>query len=389
VQKAGDQVRVTAELINALNDSHLWAETYDRKLIDIFSVESDVAQKIASSLETKLTGSEEHAIAARPTDNTDAYQLYLKGRFFWNKRTGRDLLTARDYFEQAVAADHNYSTAYAGLCETYVLIPLFSAGTPQEFFPKARAAARRAIELDDTSPQAHATLGVLHCFDDLRFADSEKELKRAIELDRNYATAHQWLAHSLLVAMGRFDEAITEGKRALELDPLSLIINADLGSILTVARRYDESVAQLRRTLTLDRNFSYAHWHLGEVLYLQGDISAAIAEYEQARALNDDPEVLALLGRAYAETGRKEQALQLLRKLEESAQHQFVRRYLFTLVYIGLGDKGTAIRYLEQAYDSHENIDTSWAKVDPMLDPLRDEPRFRQLLATMFPADPR
>jgi TolB-like protein/Tfp pilus assembly protein PilF len=384
VQKAKDQVRVNVQLINALTDAHLWAEIYDRKLTDIFSVESDIAKTIADTLQAKLTGSEQTAISKKPTANSEAYELYLKGRFFWNKRTGNDLKTGANYFQRAIDADPSYANAYAGLAQPYVLIPLFGAGMPRDFFPKASDAARRAIELDETSAEGHAALGNLYCMDDFNPPASEKEFQRAIALDPNYATAHHWFSNSLLVTMGRFDEAIKEGKRAVELDPLSLIINADLGGTLMLSRRYDDAIAQLRSTLALDPNFAYAHWNLGEALYLKGDSTGAIAEYEKAASLDNDPEIQALLARAYAETGKKEQALEILRKLSETAQHQFVRGYLFALIYIGLGDKTTAIQYLERCSQERENIDLNWIKVDPLLDPLRGDPRFEALLDKIF-----
>ena len=342
VQKAGDQVRITVQLINALTDSHLWADTFDRKLLDTFAVESDVAQKIAASLEAKLTGSEKRAIAARPTENSEAYQLFLKGRFFWNKRTGADLHTAANYFEQAIAADANFAGAYAGLADADLLIPVFGAGAPREFFPKAMAAARRAIELDDASAEGHTALAQLVMFD-FKFPESEREFRRAIELNPNYATAHHWLGNSLLVTLGRFDEAVKEGRRAMELDPLSLIINADLGSTLLVARRYDEAIAQLQRTLKLDSNFAYAHWNLGEALYLKGDLPGAIAEYQRADALDDDPEITALLGAAYVKAGQRDKALECLEKLKQVEKQRFVRNYLFTFLYAALGDNATAL----------------------------------------------
>jgi TolB-like protein/Tfp pilus assembly protein PilF len=384
VQKAGDKVRITVQLINAISDSHLWADTYDRKLIDTFGVESDVAQKIASSLEARLTGSERRAIAAQPTENSEAYQLYLKARFFWNKRTGNDLKTAADYFQKTIAADPAYAAAYAGLAQSYALIPVFGSGRPTDYFPKATTAARRAIDLDETSAEGHAALAMLLTFD-FKFKDSEQEFKRAIELNPNYATAHHWYGNSLLVTLGRFDDAIKQGERAVELDPLSLIINSDLGSTLMVARRYDEAIAQLRRTIGLDGNFSYAHWNLGEALYLKGDANAAIAEYQKAAALDDDPEVLALLGRAYADNGQREKAMEMLRKLKETNEHQNVRDYLYTVIYIGLGNKAAAIDYLEKAQEKGETPDTTWIKVDPLFDPLREEPRFQQLVARLFP----
>jgi TolB-like protein/Tfp pilus assembly protein PilF len=387
VQKAGDQVRITVQLIRALSDSHLWAETYDRKLIDTFGVESDVAQKIASSLEAKLTGSEKRSIAARPTENTEAYQLYLKGRFFWNKRTGQDLKVALDYFQKAVAADPNYAAAYAGVGDTSMLIPLFSAGTPKEYFPKAEAAARRSIELDETTAEGHAALANL-VFLEMNFTESEKEFRRAIELNPNYATAHHWFGNSLLAALGKFDEAIAEGKRSVELDPLSLINNADLGSTLMVARRYDEAIAQLQHTLALDANFYYAHWNLGETLYYKGDLAGCIRECEKARALDEeDSEPLALLAQAYIKTGRKAEGLKILDELNEKARASYVRPELFAMIYAALGDKPKAIRLLEDEYQNRDGFDLTGIKTDPRLDPLRDEPRFQELLAKVFPGN--
>jgi TolB-like protein/Tfp pilus assembly protein PilF len=386
VQKANDQVRVNVQLINALTDAHLWADTYDRKLLDIFSVESDIAKTIADTLQAKLSGSEKTAISKKPTANPEAYELYLKGRFFWNKRTGNDLKTAAEYFQRAIDADPSYGSAYAGLAQSYLLIPVFGAGAPRDFFPKAMVAAHRAIKLDETSAEGHSALAMLLLFD-FKFKESEEEFRRAIELNPNYATAHHWFGNSLLVTLGRFDEAIKEGERAVELDPLSLIINADLGSTLMIARRYDEAIAQLRRTLAFDGNFGYAHWNLGEALYLKGDASAAIAEYEKAATLDDDPQILALLGRAYADTGKKDKALEILGQLKALGRQSFVRDYLYTIIYTGLGDKATAIDYLQKARDSGETPDTTWLKVDPIFDPLRDEPRFQQLVAKLFPPE--
>src|SRR5438552_12680829 len=328
IQKAGDEVRITVQLINASTDSHLWSETYDRKMTEMFGVESEVAQRIASSLQARLTGSERRAIAARPTENTQAHQLYLKGRFFWNKRTGADLQTAADYFQQAISADPSYSNAYAGLAQATLLMPFYDAGASQDMFPKAKAAATRAIELDASSSEGHAALAMLLCYD-FKLRESEAEFTRAIEPDPNYATAHHWYGNTLLTTLGRFDEAIKEGKRAIELDPFSLIINADLGTTLMEARRYNDALAQLRATLALDGNFVYAHDILGSVLLLKGDVNAAIAESEKVRTLaDDDCNVLALLGLAYAKTGRKTEAMQLLEELNECGHKHNVRNYV-------------------------------------------------------------
>jgi TolB-like protein/Tfp pilus assembly protein PilF len=386
VQKVANQVRVNVQLINALTDAHLWAETYDRKLTDIFGVESDIAKSVADALKAKLTGSEQTEMAKRPTQNSEAYEFYLKGRFFWNKRTGDDLKTAADYFQRAVEVDPQYAAAYAGLAQTYVVIPLFAAGRPRDYFPKAKAAALRAIQLDEASAEAHTALGLLRCFSEVNFPEAEKEFKRAITINPNYATAHHWYGNALLLALGRFGEAVSECQRAVELDPLSLIINADVGGTLTIARRYDQAIAQLQRTLALDERFGYAHWNLGQVLYLKGDTAAAIAQYEKARALDDDPQILGLLGRAYADTGQKEKATELIRGLEDRPKHEFVRGYIVALIYIGLGDKTKAIDCLEREYLDHDNIDTAWIRVDPMLDPLRGDPRFEALAEKIVPA---
>jgi adenylate cyclase len=387
VQKVNNQVRVNVQLINALTNAHLWAEIYDRKLTDIFSVESDIAKTIADTLQAKLSGSEQRAIAARPTENTEAYQLYLKGRFFWNKRTGEDLKVALDYFQKAVAADPKYAAAYAGIGDTCMLIPLFSAGTPKEYFPKAEAAARHAIELDETNAEGHAALANT-LFLQMNFTEAEKEFRRAIEVNPNYATAHHWFGNSLLASLGKFDEAIAEGKRSVELDPLSLINNADLGSTYMVARRYDDAIAQLQRTLALDANFYYAHWNLGETLYYKGDLAGCIRECERAHALDEqDTEPLALLAQAYIKTGRKPEALKILDELNETARRTYVRPELFTMIYAALGDKSKAIQFLEDEFQNRDGFDLTGIKADPRLDPLRDEPRFQELLAKVFPGN--
>jgi TolB-like protein/Tfp pilus assembly protein PilF len=380
VQKSADRVRVNVQLINALTDAHLWSDIYDRKLTDIFAVESDIAKTVADTLEAKLSGLERRAIAARPTENSEAYQLYLKGRFFWNKRTGQDLKVALDYFQKAAAADPNYAAAYAGIGDTCMLIPLFSAGTPKEYFPKAETAARHAIELDETNAEGHAALANT-LFLEMNFTESEKEFRRAIEVNPNYAAAHHWFGNSLLASLGKFDEAIAEGKRSVELDPLSLINNADLGSTYMVARRYDDAIAQLQRTLALDENFYYAHWNLGETLYYKGDLAGCIRECEKAHELDqEDSEPLALLARAYITAGRKADGLKILDQLNEKARHTYVHRGLFAMIYAALGDKSKAIQLLEDEYENQDVFDLAGMKTDPRLDPLRDEPRFQALL---------
>jgi TolB-like protein/Tfp pilus assembly protein PilF len=384
VQRTADRVHVNVQLIKAASDAHLWAEAYDRKLTDIFAVESEIAKTIADTLQAKLTGSERTAIAAQPTQNTEAYQLYLKGRFFWNKRTGQNLNKAADYFNQAIAADPKYALAYVGLADAYVLMPFYGAGTPQDCYPKAKAAAKKALELDDTLTEAHTSLAyVLHVCD-LDFDGSTREFQRAIELNPNYATAHHWYGLELLVSLGRFDEAIREVKRALELDPLSLPINGGLGRTYYFARRYDEAIEQLRKTSEIDPGFYYAHWNLGSALAAKGAIGAAIEEYQKARALNDDPFVLGQLSHAYASSGNKVEAEKILNQLRELSKERYVSAYSFALVYLGLGDKEEALRWLEKSYQDRTGNDLVYFRVEPLLDPLRGDPRFEELVRKVF-----
>jgi TolB-like protein/Tfp pilus assembly protein PilF/class 3 adenylate cyclase len=379
VQRSADQVRVNVQLIKAATDAHLWADTFDRKLTDIFAVESDIAKTIAETLQAKLTGAEKTAVAKHPTPNAEAYELYLKGRFFWNKRTGADLRTAIDYFNQALGKDPSYALAYAGLADSYDLLPPYGAAAAADSYPQAIAAAKKALELDDTLAEAHTSLGLALDNYHLDFEQSLKEYERAIRLNPNYATVHHWHGE-LLGAMGRFDEGITESKRAQELDPLSLIINSDLGEVYTYARQYDKAIEQLRKTIEMDPRFYYAHRRLGEVLQLTGRLDDAIAEYRKAVDLNDDPSVLALLGQAYARAGQREEAQRILVRLNEEARLRYVSAYSFALIFLALGDKERAIDEVERAYRERAGEDIDLIKVDPMLDELRGNLRFEALV---------
>jgi TolB-like protein/Tfp pilus assembly protein PilF len=386
VQKANDQIRVNVQLINALTDAHLWAETFDRKLTDIFAVESEIAKTIADTLQAKLSGSEQHAIAARPTENTEAHQLYLKGRFFWNKRTGTDLKKSIDYFEQAIAADPNYALAYAGVADAYAFLPGYTAGTPGDCYPKAIAAAKKAIELDDSLAEAHTSLAIAIWLYNFDSSQAIREFKRAIELNPNYAIAHQQYGNVLLTALGRFDDAIAQGKRAIELDPLSLVINAHLGSDYHYARRYDEGIAQLLKTLEMDPGYYFAYVNLGQALQMKGARDSAIAEYQKAQALNDDPSVLGLLAYVYAASGNKTEALKILDQLQELFKQRYVAAYSFALLYLGLGNKEEALHWLEKSYQDRAGSDIGYIRVDPLLDSLHGDPRFEALAEKIVPA---
>src|SRR5499427_3262223 len=380
VQKAADQVRVNVQLINALNDTQLWGDIYDRKLTDIFAVESDIAKAIADTLQAKLTGAERQLIAGQPTSDLTAYELYLKGRSFWGKRGSDNLRQAIAFYEQAIARDPNYALAYSGLAEAYVILPNYTAVVAsREAFSKAKAAAVKALQLDEKLAEAHTALADV-LFDDLDMAGSIAEFQRAIALNPNYATAHQWYGCDPLRAIGRFDEAIAEGKRAVELDPLSPIINSDLGRTLAIARRYDEAIAQLRKTLEIDPTLWVAHYNLGETFQLKSDLSTAITEYTRAQQLSDDLRVRVPLAAAKTQSGTKEAAVQMLAELEELARHGNVRAFWRTLLYLSLGNRDEAIRWLEKGIADREGLDIAYIKVEPLFDPLRGDPRFEALV---------
>jgi TolB-like protein/Tfp pilus assembly protein PilF len=383
VQKAADRVRVNVQLVNAQTDSHLWAETYDRKLTDIFAVESEIAKAIAESLQAKLSAAEKQLIATQPTTDMTAYELYLKGRSLWGKRGGDNIRQAIAFYEQALARDPNYAPAYAGLAEAYVVLPYFTEVAPWEACSKAKAAALKALQLDDKLEEAHTALADV-LFEDLDMAGSISEFQRAIALNPNYATAHQWYGNDPLVSLGRFDEAIAEGKRARELDPLSPIINTDLGRTFAMARRYDEAIAQLRKTLEIDPTFLIGRLSLGLALQLKGDLPAAIAEYSKAQQLSDDLRVHVAIATAKAQSGDKEAAAQMLAELEELGRHRNVRAYWRTLLYLGLGNRDEAIRWLEQSFANHEGQPVAYIKVDPLFEPLRRDPRFEALVQKVF-----
>jgi adenylate cyclase len=378
VQKADDQVRVNVQLINAMTEAHLWADTYDRKLTDIFAVESEIAKAVAGALQAKLTGSEESSIAKAPTTNSEAYELYLRGRFFWNKRTGADLHKAIDYFNQAIAKDPNYTLAYTGLADSYLLLPNYGNTPTQESITPARAALEKALELDDSSAEAHASTGLLNLLE-LRLEPAISELERAVQLKPNYATAHHWLMYCHLT-LGHFDPAFLEAKRALELDPLSLIINADVAWTYFCARRFDDAERQARKTMEIGPEFFRAHYYLGQVLQLKGHLPDAISEYQKAFDLNNDPYSLGLLGQAYARNGQKDEAQKVLMRLNEMAKSRYVAPYAIAFVYLGLGEKERAIDELERAYQSGDTNYLFLIKVDPLLDDLRGQPRFEALV---------
>jgi TolB-like protein/Flp pilus assembly protein TadD len=385
VQKVNDQVRVNVQLINALTNAHLWAEIYDRKLTDIFAVESDIAKTIADTLQAKLTGAEKQMMASQPTTDTTAYELYHKGRSLWGKRTGDNIPKAIAFFEQAIARDPNYALAYAGLASAYILSPFYTGADRREAGSKAKEAALKALRLDPNLAEAHAALGKVLFFSEIDLSGATREYKRAIELKPNDADAHHWFSNDSLAALGQFEEAIAEGKRSVELDPLSIVINADLGETFFYARRFDESVAQLRKTLEIDPTSFYTHYNLGIALQAKGDLSGAITEYEKAKQLSgDNPTVATFWAQAKAHAGDEDAARRMLSELDQTSQHREVLSYLRALLYLSLNNKDEALRWLEQGYEERDGSNICWINVDPLLDPLHGDPRFEALVKTVI-----
>ena len=378
VQKAGEQVRVNVQLINALTDAHLWADTYDRKLTDIFAVESEIAKTIAETLQARLTGSEKSSIAKKPTVNPEAYELYLKGRFFWNKRTGNDLRKSIEYLKQAIAKDPNYALAYAALADSYGLLRFYGGASPAESIVPASAAAKKAIELDDSLAEPHASLGLI-ATEELEVDRAVRELERAVQLNPNYATAHHWLSLAL-TALRQSDRSVKELKRAVELDPLSMVINADLSIGYIYARRYDEAEAQARKALEIDPRSFLAHYYLGMALQLKGQLKEAIPEFQKAVEVNHDPYSIAMLIQGYARHGQTDEARKLLGQLNEMAKSAEVPEYAFALAYTSLGERDRAIEALEHAFAGGNNSYLFLLPGDPLLDDLRGDPRFEALI---------
>ena len=379
VRKSGSRMRISVQLINASDGYQVWSERYDRAVQDIFEVQDEITLAVVEALKLQLLGPAKAAALKRGTGNAEAYQLYLKGRFCWNQRTAGSLRQAVEFYQQALALDPGYALAWAGLAESYVLFSWLSVTPPRSTMPEARRAAWRALEIDDSLAEAHAALGVYLSFFAWDQPASERELRRAIELDPNLAAAHHWLGNIPLLAMGRFDESIAAIERARELEPLSPIIGSDLGLTLLCARRYDEAIAQFQRTLTLDPKFYVARYHLGEAYHAQGRPGAAVAEYEAALQVEDDPWVRALLARALAAAGRRDEAASLRDRLKSESARRYVPNVALAVAHAALGESEEAFRWLAQDV-AERSLYPPFYAVDPVFDDVRHDARFEELV---------
>jgi serine/threonine protein kinase/tetratricopeptide (TPR) repeat protein len=380
VMQRGDDLEISAELVDARDDSHIWGEQYSRKAADIFALQGDLAKDMTSMLRMRLTGDDEKRMAKSYTANPEAYQDYLKGRYWWNKRSEEGFNKSIEYFQQAIAKDPTYALAYSGLADSYAVFAGFGSLSPKMAYPKAKEAAQKALQIDDTLAEAHASLAFINTIYDWDSPSAEKEFQRSIELNPNYATARSWYALTL-AGTGRFEEAIAQAKRALTLDPVSMIANWNAGYIFYVARQYDNAIDQERKTLELDSHFVPAHAILGESYIQKSMFKEAVAEFERALMISPaDAYALGGLGQAYAAAGRRAEAQKVLDRLNELSKKKYVAAWTNAAIYSGLGEKDKAFEWLEKVYEERSVVNI---RTDPMWDPLHSDPRFADLLRRM------
>lgn len=379
VRRDANRARITAQLIQVSDQTHKWVETYDRDLRDILALQSDVARAIAEQIQIALTPQQQERLTRTRVVNPEAYEAYLWGRFFWNKRNEEGLRRSIGYFNRAIAADPNYALAYSGLADAYDVLGFFGVLPPTEAYPRAKAAAQKALQLDESLAEAHASLADVSYLYDWDWQGAEKEFKRAIALNPSYATAHQWYG-TYLALLGRSQDSEVEMGLAQGLDPLSMVISSDAASNLYYIRQDDRAVEQLKKLIERDPNFSIAHMWLGLVYRRKGMTEEAIAEFK--RALQLEPRSLlavGLLGNTYGATGRRAEANAALSKLRTIARQRYVPSVYFAMIYGGLNDKDQALHWLNQAFQEHSPLLVR-LKSDPMADPVRSDPRFQDLL---------
>jgi len=379
IQKAGEKVRVTVRLLRVTDGSLLWSNQFDEKLTDIFAVQDSISERVTSSLAVTLTSDEQNSIAKRYTKDTDAYLLYLKGRYQLSRLTDDGFFKGRDFFQHAINKDSNYALAYAGLADAYNRLGGFEALPSKEAFPKAREAANKALELDESLAEAHCQLATVYHGYDWNFSLANREFQQAIKINPAYSDAHQMYSYHL-AAVGRFDDALAEMRRALDLDPLSLEKTTGIGEVLYMKRDYDESVSQFRKALEIESNSGFTHWALGRPLLAQGSINEAIVEFQKSIPLSgDSPDEPAELARAYALAGRRDEALKIVEELKKLSERKHVSPTVIASIYAALGDKEHSFALLNKALEDRDFV-LVLLKVEPMFDPLRSDPRFSELI---------
>jgi len=377
VEKAGDRIRITAQLIEAANDKHLWAESYDRDMRDVLSLQDEVARRIADQVQVKLTPQEQKQLSAKSPTNPEAYQLYLQGRFYWNKGDEQGLKKSIEYYQTALSKEPNYALAYAGLADSYSAFSDWYL-PPRQVMPQAKAAALKALQLDDSLVATHIALCWIYGIYDWDWANADRECNRAIELNPNSGDAHDTYA-SFLSGIGKWEKMETEVRLAEELDPLSYRYFADGAMDYFMERRYDQGVLQAQKSLSLQPDYFIAHSFLGMIYAETGRPTDAIAEAQKAVQLSDSPLAKGVLGYGYAAAGRKSEARKVAADLEGNLNKHYLCPYEIGTIYVRLGDKDQSFRWLNQAYDARA-ICISSTKFDPRLDPIRSDPRYETLV---------
>lgn len=386
IQHEGEKIRVSVQLVSVKDGITLWADKFDDKFTDIFAIQDSISEQVVRSLALKLSGEEQRQIRKSYTDNPEAFQLYLKGRYFWNQRTADGLKKSLEYAQQAIALEPTYAAAYVGLADSYSLLGAqHGVLPPRESFPKARAAALRALEIDGKMAEAYASLGFINCCHAWDWSAAEQNYLKAIELKPNYPTAHHWYGE-LLTTLGRFEEALMELQMAQELDPLSLAINADLAASYYYARQYEKSERQLHNLLEFNANFVRAHIILGKVYGQTGNHAQGVQMLRRAVELsNNDAATLSALAHGLAIAGSISEARQSLDHLRQLQENRYVSAGSIAEIFVGLGQSDLAHEWLQRAFEDRD-IEMIWLNVDPLFDPIRNDSRFKKLIQRVRPA---
>ena len=384
MSKRGDEVSVSVELVNAANNTQLWGERYVKKISEIFDVQEQISNSIIENLRLKLTGAELQRLAKRYTENEKAFEAYSRGRYFWNKRTGDNLNRAIEYFNQAIEMDPKYALAYAALANSYILLPEYSGIPPKDAYPKAEEAALKAIEIDDTLAESHVALAQIKRRFYYDWDGSQVEYRRAIELNPGFATTHHWFAYDLM-CQTNFTEAIKEMERAYELDPLSLVINRNLGQVYYRAGMYDQAISILKKTLEMEPDFTFAHFHLGSIYLQLSMFEKALEEYRVERRVEQEREesmalyIDAWIGITYVKVGQQEKAVEILNEMIERSKHIYVSPTVIAMLHFELGKNDQGFQWLDKAYEGYD-VRLNWLKLEPTFDLVRSDPRFDAML---------
>jgi serine/threonine-protein kinase len=383
VRKADNRLRVTVQLVDTKGGHHLWSERYDRDMGDVFAIQDEITLAIVDKLRPKLLGEQEAKLTKRQPVDIEAYNLYLKGLFFWNKRGEMNLKKAIEYFEQAIEKDPNYAPAYAGLASSYSHLPIYSPLPSKQAVRKARELALKALEIDKTLPEAHAALGFINMWYDWDWAGAERAFKRAIELNPGYALAHKWYSDTFMFR-ARFDEALKEREQALELDPVSVLINKDLGTGYYFAGQFDRAIDALKRAIEMDPSRMHTHLQLGEVYLAKSMYEEALMEFQKEREVSGGAHAWAEMytGWTYVEMGKADEAQKVLDKLLERSKTEYVSPFTLACFHFVLGRNDEGFKWLNKAYEERD-LHLGWLKIEPLFDSVRSDPRYTALLKKM------